>query len=96
MVDHHAVATIERSFRHGVEEAESRHHRARGQHLDLEVAAGHVVDLLGEIERELVEDVLGRPSALPAHADGALRLDNARGRNSRSSRNCRSTQELTT
>src|SRR5204862_272050 len=32
------------------------------------IAAGHVVHFLGVVERVLVEDVLRRPSALPAHA----------------------------
>src|SRR5207253_9885332 len=48
---------------------------ARGQHVDLEVAARHVVHLLGEIESVLVEDVLLRPRRLPAHRDGPLGLD---------------------
>ena len=78
VVDEHAVAAVERALRHGVEQAEGRHHRAGGQHLDLEVAAGHVVDLLGEVERELVEDVLLRPGALPAHRGDPLRLDDMR------------------
>ena len=75
MVGEDAVAAVERALGHGVEQAERRHHRARRQHLDLDVAPGHVVDLLGEVVRVLVEDVLGRPGALPAHGDGTLRLD---------------------
>ncbi len=68
VIDEHAVAAVERALRHRVEQAERRHHGAGGQHLDLEVAAGHVVDLLGVVERVLVEDVLRRPRRLPAHA----------------------------
>ena len=77
VIDQHAVAAVERALRHRVEQAEGRHHGAGRQHLDLEVAAGHVVDLLGEVERVFVEDVLGRPGALPAHADRALRARDA-------------------
>ena len=65
------MAAVERPLRHRVDQAEGRHHCAGGQHLDLEVAAGHVVDLLRVVERELVEDVLRRPGALPAHRDRA-------------------------
>ena len=78
VVHEHAVTAVERALRHGVEQPEGRHHRARRQHLDLEVAAGHVVDLLGEVERVLVEDVLLRPRALPAHRDRPLRLGDHR------------------
>ena len=68
VIDEHAVAAVERALGDRVEQAEGRHHGAGRQHLDLEVAAGHVVDLLGEVERVFVEDVLRRPGALPAHA----------------------------
>ena len=78
VIDQHAVAAVERALRHRVEQAEGRHHRAGRKHLDLEVAAGHVVDLLGVVEGVFVEDVLGRPGALPAHADRALRARDAR------------------
>ena len=71
VIDEHAVAAVERALRHGVEQAEGGNDGAGGQHLDLEIAAGHVVDLLGEVERVLVEDVLRRPGALPAHGDRA-------------------------
>ena len=70
VVGHHAVAAVERALVHRVEQLEGRHHRAGGQHLDLQPAAGHVVDLLGEVGGVLVEDVLGRPGALEAQADG--------------------------
>src|SRR6185295_5769810 len=78
VVHEDAVAAVEGALRHRVEQAERRHHRAGGQHLDLEVAAGHVVHLLGEVVGVLVEDVLRRPGALPAHADRALRLGDHR------------------
>ena len=68
VIDEHAVAAVERALGDRVEQAERRHDRAGGQHLDLEVAAGHVVDLLRVVERVLVEDVLRRPRRLPAHA----------------------------
>ena len=74
VIDQHAVAAVERALRDGVEQAEGGHHGAGGKHLDLEVAAGHVVHLLGVVERVFVENILGRPGALPAHADRALRL----------------------
>src|SRR6266542_3708456 len=66
VVHEDAMATVERALRHGVDQAEGRDHRAGRQHVDLEVAAGHVVDLLGEVERVLVEDVLLRPGAATA------------------------------
>ena len=78
VVHEHAVTAVERALGHGVEQPEGRDDRARRQHLDLEVAARHVVDLLGEVERVLVEDVLLRPRALPAHGDGPLRLGDHR------------------
>ena len=79
VIDQHAVAAVERALGHRLEQAEGRHDGAGRQHLDLEIAAGHVVDLLGEVERVLVEDVLRRPGALPAHADRTLRLDDGGG-----------------
>ena len=69
------MSPVEGTLRHRVEHAESRHYRAGGQHLDLQVAARHLVDLLGVVERELVEDILLRPGALPAHRGNPLRLD---------------------
>ena len=47
-----------------VDEIEGFHDGARRQHFDLQPPARHVVHLLGEVERVLVEDVLGRPRAL--------------------------------
>jgi hypothetical protein len=93
MVDAHAVAAIEGARGDRVEEAEGRHHGARRQHLDAQLAAGHVIDLLGEIVRVFVKDVLRRPGALPAHVDRALRLDHARRRD-RGARHGGSAQEL--
>jgi hypothetical protein len=66
-----AVATVQRALRHRFEQAESRYHGTGRQHFDLEVATGHVVDLLGEIEGVFVENVFRRPGRLPAHADRA-------------------------
>ena len=78
VIDQHAVAAVERALRHRIEQAEGGHHGAGRKHLDLEIAAGHVVDLLGVVEGVFVEDVLGRPGALPAHADRALRARDVR------------------
>jgi hypothetical protein len=72
------MSAIERTFRYRIEQTEGRNHRACGKNLDLEVASGHVVDLLCVIERVFVKNVLRRPRALKAHADGALRIDDAR------------------
>jgi hypothetical protein len=63
------MSAVEGALRHRVEHAKSRHHRARGQDFDLQVATGHVVDLMGVIESKLVEDILLWPGALPAHRD---------------------------
>ena len=76
MVDDHPVAAVECPFRHRVEQSERRDDGTSGQYLDLEVASSHVIDLLGEIERKFVKDILGRPSALPPHVTGPLGLDN--------------------
>ncbi len=65
----HAVTTVEGSLGNRIQKAEGGHHRARGQHLDLQVSAGHVVDLLCEVVGILMEDVFLRPRALPAHRD---------------------------
>src|ERR1041384_3417012 len=78
LIHEHAVTAVERALGDRVEQAERRHDRAGRQHLDLEVAAGHVVHLLRVVERVLMEDVLLRPGALPAEADRALRLDDHR------------------
>jgi len=61
VVDQHAVAAVERAFGDGIDQPERGHHGARGQYLDLEIAAGHLVDRLGIVERVFVEDVLRRP-----------------------------------
>ena len=57
VIDEHAVAAIEHALGNGVEQLERRHDRTRRQHFDLEIAAGHIVDALAEVERVFVEDV---------------------------------------
>jgi hypothetical protein len=94
VIDEHAVAAVERAFRHGVEQAEGGHHRAGRKHLDFEIAAGHVVDLLGVVEGVFMENVLRRPGALKAHADRALRLDEA-GRGHRRGSDAGTSQKFT-
>jgi hypothetical protein len=80
VIDEHAVAAVEQALGDRVEQLERRNNGAGRKHLDLEVAAGHVVDLLGVVDRVFVEDVLRRPRALPAHADRAgLSLDGRSG-----------------
>ncbi len=61
-----------------------------------EIAARHVVHLLGEVVGVFVEDVFRRPGALPAHADRPLRLgDHRETERRRASRcRCRARQEL--
>ncbi|MDT4882852.1 hypothetical protein FQZ97_1188410 [compost metagenome] len=71
------MAAVERALVHRFEQLESRDHGAGGQHFDLELAPGHVVDLLGEVLGVLVEDVLRGPGALEAQRRGL------RGRNHR-------------
>ena len=89
------MSPVEGALRHRVEHAEGRHHRAGGQHLDLQVATGHLVDLFGVVERELVKDVLLRPGALPAHRGNPLRLDDCRKAEScRASRGNRSLEDV--
>ena len=58
------MTTVERALGNPLEQLEGWHHGTSGQHLDLQAAARHVVDLLGKVVRVLVEDVLGRPRAL--------------------------------
>jgi hypothetical protein len=80
------MTAIKRALGHSLEQTESRHHRARWKDLDLEVAAGHVVHLLGVIQCIFVKDIFGRPSALPPHGDRAgLRLGDHGGGHSASS-----------
>ena len=71
VVAQHAVAAVQRAFGNSFEQTESRHHSTGWQHFNLQVAAGHVIDLLGVVQSVFVEDVLGRPGALPAHGDRA-------------------------
>ena len=72
------MTAVEGTLRHGIEQAEGGDYGARRQHLDFQVAARHLVDLLGIVEGELVKDVLLRPGALPAHRGNPLRLDDCR------------------
>ncbi len=58
VVDEHAVAAIQRPLGNRVEQTKGRHHGARGQHIDLEVAARHVVDFFGVILGVFVKYVL--------------------------------------
>src|SRR5262249_23190882 len=94
VINEHAVAAVEHAFGHRIEQLEGGHHGPGRQHLDLEVAASHVVDFLGVIERVFVKDILSRPRALPAHVDRALRLYDARRRYARGSRQRSSFEEL--
>ncbi len=98
VVDEHAVAAVEGALGDRVEQAEGRHHRAGGQHLDLEIAAGHVVHFFGEVEGVLVEDVLRAPGALPAEHDRPLGLgdqgESQRGRSGRHGREKASAGDL--
>ncbi len=80
VIDEHAVAAVEHALRHRVEQLERGDDGAGGQHFDLQIAAGHIVDLFGEVDRVFVEDVLRRPGALPAHIDRAGRLHDVRRR----------------
>ena len=78
VVDDDAVGAVERSLGDRVQHAEGRHHGTRRKHFDLQIAAGHVIDLLGEVKGVLVENVLGRPGGLPAHRNRPLRLGDHR------------------
>ena len=78
VVAQNPVSAVQRALGDRFEQTEGRHHRAGGQDLDLEFAAGHVVDLLGEVQRVLVEDVLRRPGALEAQAGDGRRLGKCR------------------
>jgi hypothetical protein len=73
------VAGVQDAGVDGVLHLEGRHHGARGQHVELQLAAGHLVDALGVVLRELVEDVLGRPGRLELHGHGLRPRDLRRG-----------------
>src|SRR6202012_2614545 len=75
VIDQHSMSAIERTLGYRIEQTEGWNHRTCRKNLDLEVATGHIVDLLRVIERIFVEDVLCRPCALKAHADGTLCVD---------------------
>ena len=68
------MARVQRARRDSVEQTESRNDSAGGQHVDAEVAARHVIDLLGDVLGEFVENILGGPRALQAHGHWPLRL----------------------
>src|SRR4029077_9550290 len=94
-IHEHTVATVEHAFRHRVEQAERRHHGSRREHLDFEIATGHVGDALAEVLRVFVEDILRRPGALEPHIDRSLRLDDGRCGYRSNARDGGATQELT-
>ena len=71
MVAQHTVSAVERALGHSFQQTKGGHHGAGRQHFNLQVAAGHVIDLLGVVQRILVENVFGRPGALPAHGNRA-------------------------
>src|SRR5207244_12561192 len=60
---------LDRAPRNRVEKSERGYDCTGRQQLDLEIAARHVVDSLGVVERIFVEDILGWPRALPPHGD---------------------------
>jgi len=49
------MTAVERAATHAIEQLERLDHRTGRQHFDLEVTAGHAVDLAGKIERVFVE-----------------------------------------
>jgi len=78
VVDDHTMSAVERALGHCIQYGEGRHHGSRWQHFDLELPAGHVVHLLGEVEGVFMENILGRPGGLPTPAYRHLRLDDCR------------------
>src|SRR5690606_41733029 len=91
-----AVAAIERAGRNGVGQVERLADGARGQHLYLQLALSHVVDLACVVLRELVENVVGRPGALEAQRHRrALRAGNGRKTQGRGARYGRRAREET-
>jgi len=70
VVTQHAVAPVQRSLGDGIQQAKGRYNSPCRQNFDFQISTGHVVDLLGEIKSEFVEDVDGGPSALEAEVDG--------------------------
>ncbi len=77
-----AVTAIENSGMHGVLHLESRHDRARRQHIEFQPPAGHLLDLPGVVDGELVEDVPRRPCRLEP-PDRRLRARHLRHRHDR-------------
>ncbi len=64
-----AAAGVEDAGMDSILHLEGRHDRAGGEDVELQAAARHVVDALGEVACELVEDILGGPGRLvfPGH-----------------------------
>jgi signal transduction protein with GAF and PtsI domain len=53
----HAVAAVQRTFRHRFEQTERRYNRTRWQDFNFQITTGHVIDLLGKVQRVLMENV---------------------------------------
>ena len=66
VVGHHAVAAVQRALVDRLQQLECRHHGARWQHFNFELAARHIVDFFGKVVGILVKDVFGGPGALEA------------------------------
>src|SRR5690606_36686984 len=79
-----------------IQQAKGRYNRPGGQDFDFQISTSHIVDLLGEIKSELVEDVDDGPSALKAEVDGTLRESDGRKAHRCCSRGagCSTAQEL--
>ena len=77
-----AVTAIENSGMHGVLHLKGRHDRARRQHIEFQPPAGHLLDLLGVVDGELVENVPRRPCRLES-PDRRLRARHLRHRHDR-------------
>jgi hypothetical protein len=66
----HGVGGVDLAAVHAVQHLEGVHDGAADQVVDLEPAAGHLVDALDVILGELVEHVLGAPGALHLQRGG--------------------------
>ncbi|MNT36598.1 hypothetical protein D3C72_1726950 [compost metagenome] len=77
------MAAVQRPGRHRIQQVEGLDHGAGGQHFDLQLAAGHLVDLGRVVAGELVEDVVGGPGALEAEGDGCILRPGDRGESKR-------------
>ena len=80
-----AVTAIENAGVHGILHLERRHHRARREHIELQPPAGHLFDLLGVVDGELVKDIARRPRRLEP-PDRGLRARHLRHRHRREAR----------